>query len=65
MQELALSFGFRPGDPTVPIKTADARNPFTRLAPQGVKVDINPMASPPDGQVVRNLMLMWSRVVAK
>jgi ABC-type molybdate transport system substrate-binding protein len=65
IQELALSFGFRPGDPTVPIKTADSKNPFTRLAPQGVKVDINPMATPPDGQVIRNLLLMWSRVVAK
>jgi ABC-type Fe3+ transport system substrate-binding protein len=65
VQELALTFGFRPGDPTVPIKTADTKNPFTRLAPQGVKVDINPMATPPDGQVIRNLMLMWSRVVAK
>ena len=63
MQELALSFGFRPADPTVPIKTADAKNPFTRLAPQGVKLQINPMASPPDGQVIRNLMMMWSRVV--
>ncbi|MEO7330100.1 MAG: substrate-binding domain-containing protein [Minicystis sp.] len=65
MQELALNFGFRPADPTVPIKTADAKNPFTRLATQGVKVDINPMANPPDGQVIRNLMMMWSRVVAK
>jgi ABC-type molybdate transport system substrate-binding protein len=65
MQELALSFGFRPADPTVPIKTADAKNPFTRLAPQGVKLQINPMATPPDGQVIRNLMMMWSRVVQK
>lgn len=65
MQELALSFGFRPADPTVPIKTADAKNPFTRLAPQGVKLQINPMATPPDGQVIRNMMMMWSRVVAK
>jgi ABC-type Fe3+ transport system substrate-binding protein len=65
MQELALSFGFRPGDPTVPIKTSDSKNPFVRLAPQGVKIEINPMANPPDGQVIRNLMMMWSRVVAK
>lgn len=64
-QELALTYGFRPADATVPIKTADAKNPFTRLAPQGVKVDINPMATPPEGAVIRNLMLMWSRVVAR
>ncbi len=65
MQELALTYGFRPGDPTVPIKTADSKNPFTRLASQGVKVDINPMASPPDGQVIRNMMMMWSRIAAR
>jgi ABC-type molybdate transport system substrate-binding protein len=65
MQELALSFGFRPGDPAVAIKTADANNPFTKLGAQGVKVEINPMAQPPDGQVIRSLMMMWSRVVAK
>ena len=65
IQELALTYGFRPGDPTVPIKTADSKNPFTRLASQGVKVDINPMASPPDGQVIRNMMMMWSRIAAR
>lgn len=65
MQELALSYGFRPADPQVPIKSSDAKNPFNRLAPQGIKVDINPMAQPPDGQVIRNLIMMWSRVVAK
>ena len=64
-QEQALAFGFRPADPTVPLKTADAKNPFTRLAAQGVKLDINPMAQPPDGQVVRNLMMMWTRVAAR
>lgn len=65
MQELALSYGFRPADPTVPLKTTDTKNPFTRLASQGIKLEINPMAQPPDGQVIRNLMMMWSRVVAK
>jgi ABC-type sulfate transport system substrate-binding protein len=65
MQELALSFGFRPADPAMPIKTADEKNPFNRLAAQGVKVDINPMATPPDGQVIKDLMMMWSRVAAR
>ncbi len=65
VQEMALSYGFRPADPSVPIKTADAKNPFTRLASQGVNVEINPMATPPDGQVIRNMMMMWSRVVQK
>ncbi len=65
IQALAVSFGFRPADPTVPVKTEDGKNPFVKLAAHGVKIEINPMASPPDGQVIRNMMMMWSRVVAK
>jgi len=63
MQERALSYGFRPADPSVPIRTADAQNPYTRLAQYGVKVDIPPVATPPDGPVIRNMLTMWSRVV--
>lgn len=63
VQETALLYGFRPADTSVPLKTADTRNPFTRLASQGIKIDIPTAAQPPDGQVIRNLMMMWSRVV--
>jgi ABC-type molybdate transport system substrate-binding protein len=63
MQERALTYGFRPADPTVPIRTSDGQNPYTRLAQYGVKVDIPPVATPPDGPVIRNLLTMWSRVV--
>jgi len=63
VQERALSFGFRPGDPAVPVKTADAQNPFTRLAQYGIQIDIPPVAKAPEGAVVRNLMTMWSRIV--
>jgi ABC-type molybdate transport system substrate-binding protein len=62
-QGQALNYGFRPSDPAVPVKTADANNPFVRLAKQGLKVDLPPAAQAPDGQVVRNMMMMWSRVV--
>jgi ABC-type Fe3+ transport system substrate-binding protein len=62
VQERALGFGFRPGDPSVPVKTADAQNPFTRLAQYGLQVDIPPVAKAPDGALVRNLMTMWSRI---
>lgn len=64
VQTKALSFGFRPGDPSVPVKTADAANPFTKLAPYGVLVDLPPAATPPDGVVARAMMTMWSRVAA-
>jgi ABC-type Fe3+ transport system substrate-binding protein len=63
VQESALAHGFRPGDPSIPLKAGDARNPFTRLAQYGVRVDIPPVAQAPSGPVVRTLMTMWSRVV--
>lgn len=63
MQEHALKFGFRPADPSVPIKTADADNPFTRLADHGILVEVPPVAEVPQGPVVRNLLAMWTRVV--
>ena len=65
VQEKALTYGFRPGDTAVPVKTSDGQNPFNRLAQYGISVDIPPVAQTPDGAVVRNLMTMWSRVVAK
>ncbi|HEX9296865.1 MAG TPA: substrate-binding domain-containing protein [Polyangiaceae bacterium] len=64
LQERALAYGFRPADPAVPIRTADAQNPYTRLAQYGIKVEIPPVATPPDGPVIRNMLTMWSRVVA-
>ncbi|WP_163995452.1 extracellular solute-binding protein [Pyxidicoccus caerfyrddinensis] len=64
VQERALTFGFRPADPAVPLKTQDASNPFTRLASHGIQVDVPPVAEVPEGPVVRNLLTMWSRVVA-
>ncbi|MBZ4421783.1 extracellular solute-binding protein [Myxococcus sp. RHSTA-1-4] len=64
VQERALAFGFRPADPSVPLKTQDAANPFTRLASHGIQVDVPPAAEVPEGPVVRNLLTLWSRVVA-
>jgi hypothetical protein len=63
-QERALRFGFRPADPSVPMRTADAQNPFTRLAQYGLKIEIPPVATLPEAPVLRNLITMWSRVVA-
>ncbi len=65
MQEQALKFGFRPSDPSVPLKSADANNPFNKLAANGIKVDLPPVAETPDGAVVRALLTLWSRTVAK
>ena len=65
VQQRALSYGFRPADPAIPIKTADANNPFVKYAPYGVQVEIPPVATMPEGSVVRNMMTMWSRVVGR
>jgi hypothetical protein len=62
-QESALAFGFRPADPSVAVKTADPKNPFVRLAPYGVSVDVPPAAELPDPAVTRNVLMMWARVV--
>lgn len=62
-QKRALTYGFRPADTSVPIMSAEGQNPFTALAAQGVTVDVPPAAEPPPGPVVRNLMMMWQRVV--
>ncbi|WP_408889409.1 substrate-binding domain-containing protein [Myxococcus faecalis] len=63
VQERALQFGFRPADPAVPLKTEGPDNPFTRLASHGVQVDVPPVAEVPEGPVVRDLLMLWSRVL--
>jgi ABC-type Fe3+ transport system substrate-binding protein len=65
MQEQALRFGFRPSDPSVPLKSADPNNPFNKLAANGIKIDLPPVAETPSGAVVRAILTMWSRTVAK
>ena len=62
VQERALSFGFRPADPAVPISTPDPQNPFVKLARYGLHAEVPPVAQPPDGAVVRNLLTLWSRL---
>lgn len=64
-QSTALRFGFRPADPTVPMKTADANNPFANMAQFGLSLELPPATRPPDGPVIRNLLMMWSRVVKR
>ena len=61
-QERALAHGFRPADPAVPLRTTDAKNPFQRLQPYGLKVEIPPAVNAPEGPVVRNLLTLWTRL---
>jgi hypothetical protein len=52
-------------DPAVPIKNQDASNPFNRLGPYGLQIDLPPASASPDGAVVRNLLSMRSRIVPR
>ena len=62
-QQRALEFGFRPADTSIPTVSSDPQNPFTRLAADGIEVDLPTAVDAPDGVVVRNLMMMWQRIV--
>jgi len=64
VQERALSYGFRPGDTSVPVRTSDAQNPFTRLARYGVRVDVPHAARTPDVATARSVTTMWARTCA-
>jgi ABC-type molybdate transport system substrate-binding protein len=61
MQEKSLAYGFRPGDVSVTLKNQDPQNPFNRLASLGIRVDIPPVATAPEGLVIGSLLTMWSR----
>ncbi len=59
IQQNALTHGFRPGNPAVPIKLAES--PFTKYASYGIKVDLASVCEPPSAEVVNNLLASWQR----
>jgi hypothetical protein len=63
IQTSALRFGFRPADTSVPVKTPDGTSPFAKMVPYGLSLELPPAAQPPDGTVIRNMLMMWSRVI--
>lgn len=63
VQQRALDAGFRPANPDVKVLTADPNNPWNRLKPFGIRVDIPPTAEPPSGEVTRLLLETWRRVM--
>ncbi len=60
VQKEALTHGFRPGDPKVPVKFANS--PFVTYAPYGVQVDLQKVCEPPKADVVTNLLASWQRM---
>src|SRR5215813_1415957 len=59
VQKASLVHGFRPANPSVPIKFADS--PFVRYADYGIKVDLAKICEAPRGEVVNNLLQSWQR----
>ena len=59
IQKESLNHGFRPANPSVPIKFADS--PFVKYADYGIKVDLPKICDPPHGEVVNNLLQSWQR----
>ncbi len=63
IQARALEAGFRPANPDVRIVTSDPENPWNRLKPYGIRLDVPAAADPPSGEVARLLLETWRRVV--
>jgi ABC-type sulfate transport system substrate-binding protein len=60
VQRRALEHGFRPGNPSVPVRSADS--PLVRAERYGVRLNVPPMAEPPRAEVVTNLLGTFRRV---
>lgn len=63
-QTRALELGFRPSNPNVAV-VADDKSPFKNAERFGVKVELGSVVEAPPGPVVRNLIEMWSRLIAR
>ena len=61
MQELAVTLGFRPGNPAMSIRSFDSNeNPFMRFRRYGVEIDLLTIEPPRlDGKVVNDLIRTW------
>lgn len=59
IQREALNHGFRPANPSVPVKFAES--PFVAYAGSGVQVDLQKICDPPRAEVVNNLLASWQR----
>jgi ABC-type Fe3+ transport system substrate-binding protein len=60
VQKQALVHGFRPGNPSVPVRLAGS--PFVAYAPYGVQVDLRKVCDPPKADVINTLLTMWQRM---
>ena len=59
IQKESLHHGFRPANPSVPVKFPES--PFVKYADYGIKVDLAKICEPPHAEVVSNLLQSWQR----
>jgi hypothetical protein len=59
IQKEALVHGFRPGNPSISIKSPDS--PFVLYTKSGLQVDLTTMCEPPKAEVLNNLLVSWQR----
>ncbi len=63
IQKLALKYGFRPADTSIPVFSTDpaTQTDFDRLKSAGVSPDIGQLITLPDGPTINNLLAIWQR----
>jgi Ca-activated chloride channel family protein len=59
VQKESLKHGFRPGNPTVPIKFPES--PFVQYARFGLQIEIANVGQVPKADVINNLLAAWQR----
>lgn len=59
VQKQSLEHGFRPGNPSVPIKFPES--PFVQYEPFGLKIELGTICESPKAEVLSNLLLGWQR----
>lgn len=59
IQKESLNHGFRPANPSVPVKFPDS--PFVKYADYGIRVDLPKICDAPRAEVVNNLLQSWQR----
>jgi hypothetical protein len=60
IQREALSYGFRPGNPSIPVRLPGS--PLIQAEPAGVRIDVPPIAEPPTADVVDELLSSYLRI---
>jgi ABC-type Fe3+ transport system substrate-binding protein len=59
IQQLALTHGFRPGNPDVAVKHPES--PFLQYEKYGLRIDLPTVCELPEPQVINNLQQTWQR----